>query len=293
MSDESRIPAWAVTPARRPRAIVLDRRAGEDSLDRDLMETIASQLDVVEQGAELQQPEILDEVDLLVVLGGDGSILRAAQQMGTRQRPVIGINLGRLGFLAAISPGEVESALASIVSGDCVITSHLMLKCSLIRDGKVQSEQLGLNEAAIRVGNPFSLLDIDLYVDSKLATTYSCDGLIISTPVGSTAHSLSAGGPILRKTMQAFVIAAISPHTLTVRPVVDSAERVFEMRVRTADVVASLVVDGQQLACLSPDDRVRIERASESFQLIEVADHDDYQTLREKLDWGGRIRHKK
>jgi len=293
MSDESRIPAWAVTPARRPRAIVLDRRAGEDSLDRDLMETIASQLDVVEQGAELQQPEMLDEVDLLVVLGGDGSILRAAQQMGTRQRPVIGINLGRLGFLAAISPGEVESALASIVSGDCAITSHLMLKCSLIRDGKVQSEQLGLNEAAIRVGNPFSLLDIDLYVDSKLATTYSCDGLIISTPVGSTAHSLSAGGPILRKTMQAFVIAAISPHTLTVRPVVDSAERVFEMRVRTADVVASLVVDGQQLARLSPDDCVRIERASESFQLIEVADHDDYQTLREKLDWGGRIRHKK
>ena len=257
------------------------------------METIASQLDVVEQGAELQQPEMLDEVDLIVVLGGDGSILRAAQQMGTRQRPVIGINLGRLGFLAAISPGEVESALASIVSGDCVITSHLMLKCSLIRDGKVESEQLGLNEAAIRVGNPFSLLDIDLYVDSKLATTYSCDGLIISTPVGSTAHSLSAGGPILRKTMQAFVIAAISPHTLTVRPGVDSAERVFEMRVRTADVVASLVVDGQQLACLSPDDRVRIERASESFQIIEVADRDDYQILREKLDWGGRIRHKK
>ena len=293
MSDESKIPAWAVTPARRPRAVVLDRRAGDDPLDRDLMETIASQLDVVEQGAELQQPEMLDDVDLLVVLGGDGSILRAAQQMGTRQRPVIGINLGRLGFLAAISPGEVESALASIVSGDCVITSHLMLKCSLIRDGKVESEQLGLNEAAIRVGNPFSLLDIDLYVDSKLATTYSCDGLIISTPVGSTAHSLSAGGPILRKTMQAFVIAAISPHTLTVRPVVDSAERVFEMRVRTAGVVASLMVDGQQLACLSPDDRVRIERASESFQLIEVADHDDYQTLREKLDWGGRIRHKK
>ena len=293
MSDESRIPAWAVAPARRPRAIVLDRRKGEDPLDGELMETIASQLDVVEQGAELQQPEMLDEVDLIVVLGGDGSILRAAQQMGTRQRPVIGINLGRLGFLAAISPGEVESALASIVSGDCVITSHLMLKCSLIRDGKVESEQLGLNEAAIRVGNPFSLLDIDLYVDSKLATTYSCDGLIISTPVGSTAHSLSAGGPILRKTMQAFVIAAISPHTLTVRPVVDSAERVFEMRVRTADVVASLVVDGQQLACLSPDDRVRIERASESFQIIEVADRDDYQILREKLDWGGRIRHKK
>ena len=168
-----------------------------------------------------------------------------------------------------------------------------MLQCSLIRGEEVLNLQLGLNEAAIRVGTPFSLLDIDLYVDSKLATTYSCDGLIISTPVGSTAHSLSAGGPILRKTMQAFVIAAISPHTLTVRPVVDSAERVFEMRVREADVAASLVVDGQLLARLEPDDRVRVERASESFQLIEVGGHDDYDTLRKKLDWGRRIRQKK
>ena len=143
--DDSRIPAWARTPSRRPRAVVLDRRAGADPVGRELVEIITRQLDVVQEGAELQQPEILAEVDLLVVLGGDGSILRAAQQMGTRQRPVIGINLGRLGFLAAISPGVVESVLASIVSGDCTITRHLMLKCSLIREGTVQMEQLGLN----------------------------------------------------------------------------------------------------------------------------------------------------
>lgn len=293
MNEDPGYPSWAETPSRRPRAVILQRRAAETPLGKQLVERIAGQLDVVDVGVELENPEVLDDVDFLVVLGGDGSILHAAQQMGSRQRPVIGINLGRLGFLAAISPGEVESALASIVSGDCTIQSHLMLQCSLIRGEEVLNLQLGLNEAAIRVGTPFSLLDIDLYVDSKLATTYSCDGLIISTPVGSTAHSLSAGGPILRKTMQAFVIAAISPHTLTVRPVVDSAERVFEMRVREADVAASLVVDGQLLARLEPDDRVRVERASESFQLIEVGGHDDYDTLREKLDWGGRIRQKK
>jgi NAD+ kinase len=150
-----------------------------------------------------------------------------------------------------------------------------------------------LNEAAIRAGQPYSLLDVDLYVDANRATTYSCDGLIISTPVGSTAHSLSAGGPILRKTLQAFVIAAINPHTLTVRPVVDSADRVFEMSIGQTDVTASLVVDGQVLTELAPEDRVRVERAEAVFQLVEVAAHDDYHTLREKLDWGGRIRHKK
>ena len=292
MIDESTIPAWAGA-ASRPRAALLAPGTKEQQPGSELLDTIHAQLDVVYQGTGLEEVEVLDQVDLLVVLGGDGSILRAAQQMGARQRPVIGINLGRLGFLAAISPGEVESALASVVSGQCSITSHLMLNCSLIRGGEVLIEQLGLNEAAIRVGTPFSLLDIDLYVDSNLATTYSCDGLIISTPVGSTAHSLSAGGPILRKTMQAFVIAAISPHTLTVRPVVDSADRVFEMRVNQVDVAASLVVDGQMLAELEPEDRVRVERARESFQLIEVTGHDDYRTLREKLDWGGRIRHKK
>ena len=254
------------------------------------MEIIARQLDVVLEGPELQQPEILDEIDLLVVLGGDGSILHAAQQMGMRQRPVIGINLGRLGFLAAISPGEVESALASIVSGDCTITSHLMLKCSLIHDGSVQIEQLGLNEAAIRAGKPFSLLDIDLYVDSELATTYSCDGLIISTPVGSTAHNLSAGGPILRKDLHAFVISPLSPHTLTVRPVVDAADRLYEVAVQQPSKHTSLVVDGRTICQLKSTDRVSVRKAASTFKLVEVHGQHYYRTLREKLGWGGNIR---
>ena len=148
-------------------------------------------------------------------------------------------------------------------------------------------DELGLNETAILAGPPFSILTVDLYVDSELATTYSCDGLIIGTPVGSTAHSLSAGGPILRKDMQAFVVSPISPHTLTMRPIVDAADRRYEMVVREPNETTSLVVDGRTLCQLTAADRVCVERAAPTFKMVEVKGHSYYRTLREKLGWGG------
>ena len=151
-------------------------------------------------------------------------------------------------------------------------------------------EQLGLNEVAVHAGPPFSLMDIDLYVDSELVTTYSCDGLIVSTPVGSTAHSLSAGGPILRKDLQALVIMPMSPHTLTNRPVVDSADRVYEMVVARPNAGDSVVVDGRVLCRLQPGDRVRVERADAAFKLVTAPGHSYYRTLREKLGWSGQLK---
>ena len=133
-------------------------------------------------------------------------------------------------------------------------------------------------------------MDVDLYVDSELVTTYSCDGLIISTPVGSTAHSLSAGGPILRKDLQAFVILPISPHTLTNRPVVDSADGSTRWWWRGPTPEPSVVVDGRVLCRLQPGDRVRVERAAPPFKLVTAPGHSYYRTLREKLGWSGRLR---
>jgi NAD+ kinase len=187
--------------------------------------------------------ESLDGIDseLAIVLGGDGSILRAAHQMGFKQRPVLGVNLGRLGFLAALQPGQLASALPEIAAGRHQVFEHLMFECSVIRNGQTVCHALGLNEAEVLAGPPFSLVEIQLYVDGELATTYSCDGLIISTPVGSTAHALSAGGPILRNTMQAFAIVPISAHTLTHRPVVDSADRTIELVVPQPHGGTSLV----------------------------------------------------
>jgi len=227
------------------------------------------------------------EADLVVVLGGDGSILQSARQMGRFQKPVLGVNLGRLGFLAALSPERFLDVWPEVCKGRYSKTPHLMFECKVYRDGSLIQQQVGLNEVSILGGPPYSMLQIDLYVDQQLATTYNCDGLIISTPVGSTAHNLSAGGPILRKTLQAFVISPISPHTLTMRPVVDTADRVFELKLRHTHSSASVVVDGRILCPIDPSTTVRIHRAESSFELISVPGQNDYKTLREKLGWSG------
>lgn len=229
------------------------------------------------------------DFDLAVVVGGDGSILRAAHQMGRRQRPVIGVNLGKLGFLADLLPAEFVAQLPTICSGELPVVEHLMYDCTIVRGGKPVHQHLGLNEVAILGGPPFNILDVDLYVDSELVTTYSCDGLIVSTPVGSTAHSLSAGGPILRQDLQAFVICPISPHTLTNRPVVDSADRVYELQVPHPHVGTTVLADGRVVCQIQPGDRVRIERSDARFQLVSLPGHGYYTTLREKLGWGGRL----
>jgi NAD+ kinase len=230
------------------------------------------------------------EADMAIVLGGDGSILRAARQMGSRQVPVMAINLGKLGFLANMTPAELPVVLHEFIAGKLCVLEHLMFECLVLRGGQVHARQLGLNETVVHGGTPFTLINIDLYVDSDLVTTYSCDGLIISTPVGSTAHSLSAGGPILRKNLQAFVIVPLNPHTLTMRPVIDSADRLYEMVVERPNAGTSVVVDGRMVCLLESGDRVRVERAAPQFKLVTNPGHTYYRTLREKLGWGGRLK---
>ncbi|NOY30162.1 MAG: NAD(+)/NADH kinase [Planctomycetes bacterium] len=227
------------------------------------------------------------EVDFSVVLGGDGSMLRAAHAMEYQQLPVLGVNLGRLGFLADVQPEQLDELLPQVVAGEYRVVSHLMFECEVLRKEKPLLRVLGLNEVAVLAGPPFAMLDVQLYVDGELATTYSCD---VSTPVGSTAHSLSAGGPILRKNLQAFVISPISPHTLTNRPVIDSADRVYELAVPQPNEGTSLVIDGKVVCQLTVEDRIRVTRSEAQFQLIEVHGHGYYRTLREKLGWGGRLK---
>ena len=229
------------------------------------------------------------DADLAIVFGGDGSILRAAHQMRLRQLPVIAVNLGKLGFLADVCPDEVPQILSELCEGRLQIVEHLMLDCSVIRGGEAKFRQMGLNEIAVRAGPPFLLMNIHLYVDSELVSTYSGDGLIVSTPVGSTAYSLSAGGPILCKNLDAVVITPLNPHTLTNRPVVDSADRVYEMEVIEPYDDTSAVVDGRVLCRLVRGDRIRVTRAPVRFKLVAPHGHSYYRTLREKLNWGGQF----
>ena len=229
------------------------------------------------------------DVDLVVVLGGDGSILRTARWMGYRQAPVLGVNLGRLGFLADFARDEVEEAFAEIAAGRFGLVEHLMLECEVLRGGATIRRELGLNETSIVAGPPFSMIDIHLHVDGELATTYRSDGLIVSTPVGSTAYNLSAGGPILRKDLEAFVFTPLNPHTLTNRTVVDSAARDYQLLVPHPNPGSACVVDGRVVTGLVAGDRVRVRRAAPRFTLVETRQHGYYKTLREKLAWGGGL----
>ncbi|MHB8861821.1 MAG: NAD(+)/NADH kinase [Pirellulaceae bacterium] len=291
-SLETRVPPWLAAGERRLRVLILGngRRTHVQAQAERLRPAIEAQADIVLSDFALQETLEGVTADLAIVLGGDGSILHAVRQMGALQLPILGVNLGKLGFLAALAPDEFVRVFPDVCAGKCCIVDHLMLHCTVLRRGQVLHEQLGLNEMAVLAGPPFAMINLDLYVDSILATTYSCDGLIISTPVGSTAHNLSAGGPILRKSLQAFVISPISPHTLTVRPVVDRADRIYEVVAHAPHASTSVVVDGNVVCALNSGDRVQVRRAEPQFQMIEVGGQNYYRTLREKLGWRGHIR---
>ena len=281
----------SATP-RRPRAVLLVDGSRPALVERagKLRSVVEKNLEVVATVDDLNAPFTTHDADFAIVFGGDGSILRAARQMAYEQIPVLGVNLGRLGFLAGIQPEDLDEVLPQVVAGNHRVVKHLMFECSVHRAGRELSRTLGLNETTVLAGPPFGMIEVQLYVDGELATTYSCDGLIVSTPVGSTAHNLAAGGPILEKSLQAFVVSPICPHTLTNRPVVDMAGQVYELAVPAPNEGTSLVIDGKVIHQPTGADRIRIERARAEFQLVETPGRGYYRTLREKLGWGGGLK---
>jgi NAD+ kinase len=237
-----------------------------------------------------QEPESdgVPAADLAVVLGGDGAILRACCWFGERQIPILGVNLGRLGFLADLSPQEFEQRIDCLERREFHVVPHLMYECRHERADGSASRWLGLNEVAVLAGASLAMIDVELAIDGESVTTYSGDGLIISTPVGSTAHSLSAGGPILRQNLSAFVITPVCPHTLTNRPLVDDADCTYTLRVPEAPEGVTLVIDGQIKEPLAPADTVTVRKADVAFQLARLSGHSYYRTLHRKLGWGGQ-----
>ncbi|MCL4108505.1 UNVERIFIED_CONTAM: hypothetical protein GTU68_046786 [Idotea baltica] len=229
-----------------------------------------------------------DQADLVVILGGDGSIIRGCRQLGNKQLPIVGINLGRLGFLADLSPEEFLGNLDCLLDGNYSVREHLMFECQHHSADGIETD-LGLNEVTVNCGGSLKILDINLEIDGEHVTTFSCDGLIVSTPVGSTAHNLSAGGPILRQELQAFSLTPICPHTLTVRPIVDSADRTYELTVVDPPEGVMLVIDGQTRRPIASEDRIVIKRAESTFKLVRFPGHSYYRTLHRKLGWRGQL----
>jgi NAD+ kinase len=226
-------------------------------------------------------------LDFVVVLGGDGTLLSSARVVAQRGIPVLGVNLGSLGFLTEVPLPELYQALDEVDQKRASIESRSLVNCELLRAGKSIMSYSALNDVIVNKSALARLNAYDLYIDKAFVTTYKADGLIVSTPTGSTAYSMAAGGPILTPSVDAFVITPVSPHSLTHRPLVvrDSVE--VEIVVKTGEEEAYLSVDGQVGMPVRDDDKVVCRKAEYKVQLLRIR-RAFFEVLRTKLKWGQR-----
>ncbi len=225
--------------------------------------------------------------ELIIVLGGDGTILRTVHDMGDNLRPIFGINLGTLGFLTCLGPADYRQAVYCIVHGTYLLSARSLLYVELVRDHAVLEHHLGLNDAVISRGALSRLIRLETRVNGSLLTEYNADGLIVSTPTGSTAYSLSAGGPLLTPESNVFAITPICPHTLTNRSVIIGDNAAIEVRVRTPQEDIFLTVDGQRAIPMESTDLIRIRRAGQTLALAMLPDLPFFELARRKLKWSG------
>jgi NAD+ kinase len=229
--------------------------------------------------------EMVRQVDVVTVFGGDGTLLYAARLVGASGVPILGINLGSLGFLTEVKLDEVHEAFEGLLSGRYQLEDRVLLDVEVLREGKAIARYLALNDAVINKGALARIIELEVSVNSQPVLLTRADGLIVSTPTGSTAYSLAAGGPILYPTLDAFIIAPICPHTLTNRPVVIPDRHAVEVTLRHGTEVM-LTVDGQVGMPLEQQDSLRIRRAQSTLRLVMPFGNTFFKLLREKLRWG-------
>jgi NAD+ kinase len=241
---------------------------------------------VVAEKQSYPKHEIAAQADLLVVLGGDGTMLAGARLMETRSAPILGVNIGGLGFLTEITPEEIFSALEKIFQEDYSVEQRLMLRSWITRHGQQVGSATVLNDVVVSKGTLTRMVQMEIRIDGQFVTGLRGDGLIISTPTGSTAYSLSAGGPILNPSVHALILTPICPHTLTNRPIVIPHNALVEVLVTSREEGAMATFDGQVGIALRHDDLIEA-RASEHFaRFIRFPDRTFYEVLRKKLKWG-------
>ena len=239
-----------------------------------------------------------ERCELLVVLGGDGTILRAVHALGRRLRPVLGINLGRLGFLTCFGSADYRTAVDCVMNERYRHSSSTLWRAEIIRANPPPAagnsaavvepgQHWGLNDAVISRGSLSRLIQLETRINGALLTQYSADGLIVATPTGSTAYSLSAGGPLLSPDSGVFVVTPICPHTLSNRSVIVADDACVDVRIRGGQAEVFLTVDGQRGITLAPGDTVRIRRAAERLPLATLPDLPFFELARRKLQWNG------
>lgn len=235
--------------------------------------------------------EVLSRADYAVVFGGDGTILGAARQLCQCQVPVIGVNVGKLGFLAEFSIEELIDQFDRIISGGAFIENRMIVACAICRGGEEIFTSTAVNDAVVSAGAPFSMIEMKLAVAGQKLAVCISDGLIVSTPTGSTAYNLSAGGPIVAANLSAMVITPICPHSLSFRPIVIHADSDVSIEMVRLNAQTTLLLDGQVQRQLEPGDVVRIRRHQGQFQVVNNPGRTQWETLAGKLNWAKKPRY--
>lgn len=231
-----------------------------------------------------------DRCDLLVVVGGDGSLLGVGRELARAQIPVVGVNRGGLGFLAAVPPDQIETQLAQVLNGDFLIEKRFLLDANIVRDGIELPGSNALNDIVVHAGTMARMMELALSINGEFVYDQRSDGLIISSPTGSTAYALSAGGPIMHPDLDAIVVVPMFPHTLTARPIVVPGDAQLEIRLGSvSDNTPQMSCDSQVDFDLREGDCVRIRKYPHPLQMIYPSGHSFYETCRSKLDWGSRL----
>lgn len=226
------------------------------------------------------------EVDALLVFGGDGTMLRVARVVAGHGVAILGVNVGHLGFLTSVAPSQLDETLALLQQGRFSIDERAMLEATVQRASHV-SVETALNDLVLSRGATSRLIELEVSVNDELVTRYRCDGLIVSSPTGSTAYSLSAGGSVVSPDAEVLVLTPICPHTLSIRPLVIPMSATVQVRLRSPRLAAQLAIDGQQQFELAQDDSVTIRRSSLAVRLLRPAQGSFFATLRQKFAWSG------
>jgi NAD+ kinase len=249
------------------------------------LEALRSHLSQI--GVNLIDNAAVKDADLIIAVGGDGTMLYASRLAQDSTAPILGINRGRLGFLADVTPDEMIASVDHVMRGEYSIDSRLMLEARLVRAAGEESVAFALNDVVLQRRDTGRMVDFETRVNGIYVNTHAGDGLIVATPTGSTAYALSCGGPIIEPQLDAVVVVPICPHTLTDRPIVISADQPIEVRLlHRDDTKAELTVDGFSLGAILPDDKLTISAANKRVTLVHPPGYDFYGILRSKLFWG-------
>ena len=229
--------------------------------------------------------QLVDRSDLVISLGGDGTLLSAARALVNKDTPLLGINLGRLGFLADVSVADFEQHLIDVIAGKYTIEKRFFIAGEIDGPDRSPASNIALNDIVLHSHESLSMIEYEVYSDGNLIHKQRADGVIVTTPTGSTAYALSGGGPIMHPSLETLAIVPICPHTLTNRPIVLPAAQEIDVRLGQAESIARVNYDGQSTVIINSEDRIRIKRYPGSIALLHPEDYDFFQILRAKLYW--------